>query len=157
MYLCYNGSIPPPPSSGSLSIGQEEEDRRPYFHFVDFPNLEIAVSKATEESLVKSEELAKKISICRFLMALKVAIDAGKWFDGDTRYVFLVCFQSDGDSNSVRRDDDAESLQSTQSSEINGSESLGGDCVNEEEDEGTQSKLNEAPSVSFLLNNRPGE
>lgn len=90
-YLCYSGNIPKVPTLhiGLASIGEEEEDRRPYFHFVDFSNLVKIVRRAEDEELVQSEELAKKISISQFLLDLKRAIDAGNWFDGDNRYLSL--------------------------------------------------------------------
>jgi hypothetical protein len=97
-YLCYSGNIPKLATmhTGIASIGEEEEDKRPYFHFVDFPNLKNIVKKAQREELFASEELAKKISISKFIMALKRAIDAGNWFDGDNR-----CITSPANSNDL--------------------------------------------------------
>ena len=60
-------------------------DSRPFFHFVNFLALKPLVSETNAKMLVKSSELAEKIELCQFLIKVKAAIMAEKWFENEAQ------------------------------------------------------------------------
>jgi hypothetical protein len=82
-YLFYGDmKIPVGHSQGTSSANQ---DSRPFFYFVNFPALEPLVRDTNANMLVKSSELEEKLLICEFLIKVKAAIVAEKWFENEAQ------------------------------------------------------------------------
>ena len=77
----------PPSQRKSVANAIAAHDSRPFFYFVNFVALEPLVHDINTNGhlLVKSSELVEKLEICEFLIKVKTAITAEKWFENEAQ------------------------------------------------------------------------
>lgn len=76
-----------------------------YFQFIDFVQLQEALALYEEKEHINSEELQAFVALCQFLIRLRLAIIANKWFDETLAVAGLEIPEGFSDSDDKEDDD----------------------------------------------------